>query len=311
MVGESSDLYQAQPITFDSMRLAKEHAESTLANISISLLSCHFPEDDSIVPEFFEKAPYLSRSVKDLPAFSKQRKLPFIKDILQCAYGYEASDYVIFTNVDISLYPNFYVKILPYLEKGYDGICINRNTLKNGSYSKEDLPRLWKENWEPHEGIDCFVVKRNLIPKMILVDSIVGTGPVGLIIAMNLVHLSQKFIWLTDGGFTFHIGDDKLWLREQITSNSLLYYNFKEFHSILTQLHAIEKDSIKRVVLTASLDMADYFLAQRTFLNGSPHRTMLQLYSKMAFEEIVKLGKETQGNTRNIKQFLKRRFWNL
>ncbi|MFT5780024.1 MAG: hypothetical protein ACI837_002985, partial [Crocinitomicaceae bacterium] len=76
----SSDLYTAQPITFQTMRTAKEYASKT---VDVELLSAQYPEDRTIVPVDFKATKDLTRSVQDLGSFSKKIKLPILADILQ------------------------------------------------------------------------------------------------------------------------------------------------------------------------------------------------------------------------------------
>ena len=76
----TSDLYKAQPITFESMLQAKKAAAG---NVDVNLVSVQYAEDRSVVPESFIKTPDLSRSVLDVSSFEMNRKLPFIADILR------------------------------------------------------------------------------------------------------------------------------------------------------------------------------------------------------------------------------------
>ncbi len=300
-VPESSDLYQAQPITFESMKRAKEKALQDIPDLEITLLSCHYPEDEEMVPEYFEKTPHLTRSVRDLQGFEKQKKLPFIQDLLQHAYQHQEADYIIFTNVDISLYPDFYNKVYRKLEEGFDGLCINRTTLADGVYTAKDLNRLYDLEGQPHEGIDCFILKRTLIPKLVLKESIVGTGPVGLILASNLLHVCSKFIWVTDGKYTFHIGDDKRWRKEQITRDSLLVYSFSQFRDVLLVLLENEHDPIKQIVIQSNLTYSNYLIEKLSLLQSALNRKILKWYSDGSMEKITNVEKEASDYRLQLK----------
>src|SRR5690554_6353663 len=105
-VSEASDLFVAQPVTFESMRRAKQFAAN---EIEVNLITTQYPEDHSIIPEFFTKTKDLDRSVLDFGAFDKQRKLPLLQDILDRAVDYDTeADYIVYTNVDIAVQPHFY-----------------------------------------------------------------------------------------------------------------------------------------------------------------------------------------------------------
>jgi len=54
IVEKSSDLNNAQPVTFRTMRIAKESAQNFRLNIS--LYTSQFPEDHSIIADYFKFA---------------------------------------------------------------------------------------------------------------------------------------------------------------------------------------------------------------------------------------------------------------
>src|SRR5712692_535207 len=100
IVPPTSDLYVAQPITFESMRVAREFARD---QVQVTLLSAQFPEDCAMVPPFFHGTRDLNRSILDLRNFRVCRKLPLLKDLLDRLYEESDADYLIYTNVDIAL----------------------------------------------------------------------------------------------------------------------------------------------------------------------------------------------------------------
>jgi hypothetical protein len=59
-VDKSSDLFAAQPITFETMRIARQFASG---QVEVSLFTAQFVEDRSIVPEGFEATADLDRSI--------------------------------------------------------------------------------------------------------------------------------------------------------------------------------------------------------------------------------------------------------
>ena len=71
----SSDLSTAQPITFESMRRAKEKAKDL---VEVELWSAQYLEDRNMIPEGFHATRDLDRSVLDLGTFEKPLKLPLI-----------------------------------------------------------------------------------------------------------------------------------------------------------------------------------------------------------------------------------------
>lgn len=308
-VPDSSDLFMAQPITFESMRRAKDVAEKGDMDISVRLASCCFPEDETIVPDYFEKTPNLTRSIQEHEAFSTAKKLPYIEDILRLGYEHANADYVVFTNVDISLYPHFYISVATLLQQGVDGLCINRRTLPNGAFSPSDLPKLYAEKGVPHEGIDCFVIKREQIPNMKLEGGIVGTGPVGLFIAHNLLQLSSHFQWIREERLTFHIGDDKNWLKGDMGKDSLLYYNYKALEQNLAHIAQTETDVHKSKVMESALAHARHFLEHQNLESGTKHRQKLAYFSDGDYDNLqVENEPKAEKSSKGIKSSIKKIF---
>ena len=87
-VGEERDLYWQQPITFESMRIAKE-----FSNIHVDHVACFYPEDEEIVPDGFIKTELLERSTEG--KFETERKLPYFDEMLQRLYETSDADYFI------------------------------------------------------------------------------------------------------------------------------------------------------------------------------------------------------------------------
>jgi len=77
IVKESSDLFIAQPITFETMRIAQEFARG---HVDVALYSAQYPEDRPIIPEWFQMTPDLDRSILNIGSFHAKRKLPLVKD---------------------------------------------------------------------------------------------------------------------------------------------------------------------------------------------------------------------------------------
>ena len=58
VVGPSSDLFFAQPITFESMKAARH---SAAGSVEVELLTTQYAEDRAIVPDGFRTTPDLER----------------------------------------------------------------------------------------------------------------------------------------------------------------------------------------------------------------------------------------------------------
>ena len=199
----SSDLHTAQPITFASMLHAKNEAKN---NVDIELLTAQFPEDRNMIAEGFRATRDLERSVLDLESFEKPMKLPLIADILQRLYEESDADYLIYTNVDIGLYPNFYLEVSRFIDQGLDAFIINRRRLPANFTSTEQLGAIYQEKGKKHPGFDCFVFKRELFPKFQLANICIGVPFIEITFGQNLFALAKNFRLFEDEFLTFHIG---------------------------------------------------------------------------------------------------------
>ncbi len=199
----SSDLSTAQPITFATMVEAKKRVEGKL---EIELLSCQFAEDRNMVHPAFKATADLTRSVLDRGHFEKKMKLPLLADILERLYAESDAEYLIYTNVDIGLYPNFYQEVNAYIESGLDAFIINRRRIPAHFTKLEDIPAIYLEKGKKHPGFDCFVFHRDLYPKFELKEVCIGVPFIGITLAQNLFALSKNFKLIDQEILTFHIG---------------------------------------------------------------------------------------------------------
>lgn len=208
IVDESSDLFFAQPITFETMKRAKEFAKE---HVGVTLFSAQYPKDRSFVPEGLQVTPDLDRSVLDLGTFNKPRKLPLLKDILDRLYEESGADFLVYSNADIALMPYFYVSVNSIIDEGYDAFVINRRTISKRYNNVNQVYLMFAQAGEQHPGYDCFVFKRSLYPSFRLGSACIGANWIGRVLITNLICHSVKFRVFGDLHLTFHVGDDRNW----------------------------------------------------------------------------------------------------
>jgi len=229
---DSSDLFVAQPVTFETMRLARDFA---LDCAEVSLLTAQYPEDRGLVPEWFQPTPDLERSILDIGTFQKERKLPLLVDVLNRLYrSIPDADYMIYSNVDIALMPHFYLAVNRFVEAGYDSFVINRRTISGSFNGIEDIPLMFSETGEQHPGHDCFVFKRNIYPRFILGDVCIGINWVGRVLLWNLMCHCKNFNEFKSAHLTFHLGNDKRWKGSGYSDYSA--HNKREALKVLAEL---------------------------------------------------------------------------
>jgi hypothetical protein len=232
-VPPDSDLYRAQPITFASMKAARDFARG---QAHVNQFTAQYAEDRHMVPDGFVLTPDLERSVLDTATFPVQRKLPLLKDIIDRLYQSSTADILIYTNADIALLPHFYAAVNELWQDGHDAFIINRRTIPDAYCSVDELPLMYAEAGEAHKGWDCFVFDRRLYPRFELGTACIGAGWIGRVMITNMACLARRFTIFTDLHLTFHIGNDKIW--QQAEFSGYTRHNQVECKKILALFEA-------------------------------------------------------------------------
>jgi len=198
-----SDLKLAQEVTISSM-LAARNACSEPSKVQ--LLSAQIREDRNVVSQGFVATQNLDRNVFELGTFSKKMELPILKDILDRLYKESVAEYLIFSNVDIGVQPDFYNAVSRFIDDGNDAFIINRRRISDRFTSVNQLAEMYKENGKKHPGFDCFVFKRELYPKFSLAEVCIGVPFIGITLAQNIFCFAKQSRVFTNEHLTFHIG---------------------------------------------------------------------------------------------------------
>ena len=225
-----AELSYVQPITFETMRIAREVAQSQ--GIKVELLSTQFAEDHSIIPEYVRKTPDLERSAADFGNFSKPKKLPLLCDLIARLYDGSEAPFLIFTNVDIALQPNFYVEVAKRIRSGLDAFIINRRRISGHYRSLEELPAMYADPGAPHPGFDCFIFHRSLYQKFQFEKVCVGIPFIEITFSQNLFCYAKRFQLFDSDFLTFHIGMEIFKKRDK----EYFRYNKREFWKAIRKM---------------------------------------------------------------------------
>jgi hypothetical protein len=212
-----------QQITLESMKRAKEYAENA---IEIELLSAQIEEDRQLVPNYFKLLPNLTRSVVDVAQFKNKRGLPLLKDILDLTVNNSDADYIVYSNADIGVMPQFYIAIKEIIENGVDAFIINRRRVSDKYNSVSQLEQIYTETGEMHNGYDCFVFKKSAYSQFKIGNVCLGIPHVGNTLAFNLMCFANQFRLFTHKHLTFHIGYE---LIKNWGDKEYLNHNKKEY----------------------------------------------------------------------------------
>lgn len=208
------------------MKRAKAETPNT---VSVEFYTAQFQEDRSIIPEGFQPTSDLQRSVLDINRFSRPRKLPLIKDILDRLSEASNADYFIFTNIDIALMPQFYQFVEHAILQGHDAFTINRRRIGKQFLDIGDVSLIYSESGKSHPGFDCFVFKRSLYQKFRLANICVGVPFIGVSLLHNLMAWANNYQMYTDKHLTLHLGMEVLPKRDP----EYYRHNRSEFKKIL------------------------------------------------------------------------------
>lgn len=212
----ASYLHIAQPLTMKSMVVAQKIAKNM---IDVELVAVkHKTEKVSIPSEFkwsIDLDTYAWEHIEALKNLSFRRPLPRLNDIILSLYNFSDAEYFIYTNLDIGLCPDFYLRVSDLIEKGYDAFCINRRDMpkeyEGVLLDESKLELIFVIEGIMHPGIDCFVFKREIVPSLSLGNVYIGYPPVGQVLKTQIELNSKYFIWIKDKRLTFHIGSDQPW----------------------------------------------------------------------------------------------------
>lgn len=198
-----SELYMVQPVTFESIRRAKEFAGM---GIEVELYAVGYEEDRPVIPDLFEKLDDLDRSLLDYSVFTKKKKLPLIGDILRKLYDNTDSEWLIYTNADICLMPQFYSAVAAMIAEGHDAILITRRRISKQYTAVDQLPMMYSELGGSHPGYDCFVFHRSLLDRFILDHICIGVPFIEVAMLHNFIAFAKNLKHADGLHLTFHIG---------------------------------------------------------------------------------------------------------
>ncbi len=198
-----SELHRIQPVTYESIRRARDFGSR---DVDIELYAVGYEEDRGAMPDFFSPLPDLDRSVLDFGLFDRQRRLPLIADILARLYHSTDSEWLIYTNADICLMPQFYSAVASVIAQGHDAIMVTRRRISQQYGSVGELPLMYSEIGGSHPGYDCFVFHRSLFECFVLGHICIAVPFIEVALLHNLIAFAKNIKYLDTHHLTFHIG---------------------------------------------------------------------------------------------------------
>jgi len=246
VVGPESDLFHAQPITYETMRIAKRFAQKHLkGRLEIGLCATVYPEDEEMIAPGFGRVDDLKEEVCDKYEFtSKYRKLPYMREIIKNGMETQA-DYYIQTNVDIGLMPHFYVTVNRLIDQGYQSFIINKRIISGHYKTIDRIPEMWAEIGTQHNGYDCFVFPYWAYNGFDLGDVCMGTPWSETTLATSMINEDSSTKVFKDIHATFHIGDKRSWMQLA----DYRQHNTEQFAKVLRVFQRGHEQPIKHEII--------------------------------------------------------------
>jgi len=235
------------------MRNARKFTEMLSTNVEIEQYAVIYPEDEEVIPEGFTRTEDLDRSVLDLGKFNIERRLPLFRDIIDRLYEASDADYFIQTNADISLMPQFYLVVNRLIDIGHESFCINKRLIPDSYNDVDELPFMYSEIGDSHQGLDCFVFPRSVYPKIKMGNVCMGTPWSEATLATGLALYTKNFTVFKTLHLTFHIGDSRIWKPANFRDYRL--HNLTEYCKVLKLLK-------KKHVTLLKNEIVKYFLVK-------------------------------------------------
>ena len=228
----SSDLYVAQPVTFETLKRAKSYAADF--GIEVTHVTACFEEEMSAIPPWINERHTLRVSSLDFPDFADKRKLPSLNEIFEIAKTYSTDfDIFVYSNVDIGVQPFFYQMCAMHIGAGSDGFSVTRRTVPSEAKSVEEL---CASPGEKHPGDDCFVIKAELLQKFDVPQVFSGVAWFDRAVLLNCAVHATSFERRTDDYWTFHIGEDQSWSNAK--ASTIGRQNAKQIIALIERLEA-------------------------------------------------------------------------
>jgi hypothetical protein len=227
------------PFTKDG-RLPPEQ-DAMLTHLAEALAASRLARPHVVVRVAPEDLPPIRERLGGLPGFtvellgpdSRERRLPYVRDILQgsafasAVATQEASPlppYAIYINADICLPPYGFDLLAQQVEQAAWGQAsadqpgwiapeswiLNRRDL-HPAPPGEVGP--WELHWHP--GYDCLAFPLSLLPQLQLGEVCVGLPPIGALLALNLLVLSKRVLLIDELFLSWHLGSDRRWSTEE------------------------------------------------------------------------------------------------
>ena len=195
------------------MRIAHAHARAH--GIDVDCCAVILPGDESAVEEPAGRIAYLNRSIQDIKRLKPLRLFPLIGDVLAAGASGSLGSHIIFSNMDISVKPDFYLALGDLMTEklGTDvPFTVHRKNI-DPSLALGSLEKMYEAAGPLGVGYDCFVIPRNLVQDLDLGTCCIGAPHFDQLLFMALDAKSgHRAMSMSQEHLTFHLGNEISWI---------------------------------------------------------------------------------------------------
>ena len=212
---ENSEHGIASKITYESLRIAVGKAQSHGIHIEVNAVV--LAGDEIAIKPPAKLAGHLERTIQDIRPLLPRRPFPLISDILQVGARTSNCDYLIFTNMDIAVQPDFYLRLHEIIDNRFEPdtpFIVYRRNIPDFYNSIKQLPEMYQasESCQVAYGYDCFVFPKSYVAQLDLGSCCIGAAHFDYLLFIALDAISGfRAKRINDLPLTFHIGNDIAW----------------------------------------------------------------------------------------------------
>lgn len=203
----------ASRVTWQTLRIA--HARARAHGLDVDCCAVILPGDESAVEEPVGRIAYLNRTIQDIKRLKPPRLFPLIEDVLTAGASGSLGSHVIFSNMDISVKPDFYLALADLVtgKLGTDvPFTVHRSNI-DPSLALGSLEQMYEASGPLGIGYDCFVIPKNLVQDLDLGTCCIGAPHFDYLLFMALdARSGHRAKSMTQERLTFHLGNDIAWV---------------------------------------------------------------------------------------------------
>jgi len=192
----------------NSQMSIKSAIEATDATHKILVRYLSSPGSNVRVPNWAEEK-VLEEDSRD--SFAGQEIPPLLRATDVSLQDVGNADYVVFTNSDICLAPQFYEEVSSVIASGTTSFSVHRRTIHDVEGQIAPYESMLTVDTTAHEGSDCFVFPAQHLRRLQFDQMAIGIAPIGDLFLINLALLDTSFAKIPNKDITFHFGDSRDW----------------------------------------------------------------------------------------------------